>query len=253
MLSWLDVGLVRGAAAGTPGGWVRPSWPLLAFALAFPAFFTFGYFVALADAPRWLQQGAWLLGKLVQFGLPAAWWLGVHRRLPRPAWPGLQGALAGGLLGLAMIGVALVLRHDLVAPGGVLAGGPAEAIRAKVTGLGVAGPWRFLALAAFYSVIHSGAEEYYWRWFVFGGLRSAAGAGPAILCSSLGFAAHHVVLLSVFFGAGSPMAWALSLAVAGAGAFWAWLYQHSGSLVGPWLSHLLVDTAIFAIGWELVS
>jgi hypothetical protein len=40
--------------------------------------------------------------------------------------------------------------------------------------------------------------------------------------------------------------------VAAGGAFWAWLYQRSGSLVGPWLGHLLADAAIFTVGWQLV-
>jgi hypothetical protein len=31
------------------------------------------------------------------------------------------------------------------------------------------------------------------------------------------------------------------------------LYRRSGSLYGPWLSHLLVDAAIFWIGYDLVA
>ena len=44
----------------------------------------------------------------------------------------------------------------------------------------------------------------------------------------------------------------LSAAVAIGGAFWAWLYERSGSLVGPWMSHLLVDAGIFLVGFDLV-
>ena len=32
----------------------------------------------------------------------------------------------------------------------------------------------------------------------------------------------------------------------------AWLYRRSGSLVGPWLSHLLVDAGIMVIGYDLL-
>ena len=49
------------------------------------------------------------------------------------------------------------------------------------------------------------------------------------------------------------MTWIFSLAIAIGGAFWAWLYHRSGSLVGPWLSHLLIDGAIFWIGYEIVE
>ena len=54
---------------------------------------------------------------------------------------------------------------------------------------------------------------------------------PAILLSSLAFMAHHVVVLGVYFAdhfwlAAVPLA----LCVACGGAFWAWLYQRTGSI-----------------------
>jgi membrane protease YdiL (CAAX protease family) len=229
-----------------------PNPAALAFGLAFPSLLTAVYFVALADAPRALQQTVYVVGKALQFGLPAAWFLrriGGWRRLTPP---GRRGALAGVAFGLIALIAALGLYHGILAPLRVLDGAPAEAIRAKVTGFGVTGAWRFLTLGAFYSLFHSAAEELYWRGFVFGELRRACRPGVALIGSSLAFAAHHVILLVVFFGWASPWTWALSLAVATGGAFWAWLYRRTGSLTGPWLGHLLVDAAIFAIGWDLV-
>jgi membrane protease YdiL (CAAX protease family) len=224
----------------------------VALGLAFPSLLTLVYFVGLADGPRSLQQGVYLVGKALQFGLPVAWLL---RGSGRP-WPLVRprgrGALLGFTFGLVVLVAGLSLYHGVLVPLRALEGGPAAAIRAKVLGFGVAGPWRFLALATFYAVVHAAAEELYWRWFVFGELLGGLRAGWAILGSSAGFAAHHVILLAVFFGWSSPWTWALSLAVAGAGAFWAWLYQRSGSLLGPWLGHLLVDAAIFMVGWDLV-
>ncbi len=224
---------------------------VLAFGLGFPALLTAVYFVGLAGAPRPAQQAVYLVGKALQFGLPALWFL--RRHSGRLAPPSSRGALLGVAFGLAVFVATLALYSWVLEPLHVLDGAPAAAIRAKVAGFGVAGPWRFLALAAFYSLLHSAAEELYWRGFVFGGLRARSRrAGSALVASSLAFAAHHVILLSVFFGGGSPWTWALSLAVAAGGAFWAWLYQRSGSLVGPWLGHLLVDAAIFTVGWQLV-
>ena len=60
------------------------------------------------------------------------------------------------------------------------------------------------------------------------------------------------LILGTYFGWTSPATWLFSLAIAIGGAAWAWLYHRSGSLVGPWLSHLLVDAAIFVIGYHLV-
>jgi membrane protease YdiL (CAAX protease family) len=222
----------------------------LAFGLAFPALLTAVYFVGLADSPRPVQQAVYLVGKGLQFGLPALWFL--RRRRGRLAAPGLRGALPGLAFGFAAFVATLALSTWILGPLHVFDGAPAEAIRAKVVGFGVAGPWRFLALGAFYSVFHSAAEELYWRGFVFGELRASLRDGPALVVSSLAFAAHHVIVLAVFFGWGSPWTWTLSLAVAAGGAFWAWLYQRSSSLVGPWLGHLLVDAAIFTVGWQLL-
>jgi membrane protease YdiL (CAAX protease family) len=225
-------------------------WAALAFGLGFPSVLTFGYFVALSGQPRGLVQAFYAAGKLLQFGFPLAWALHATGRLPRPAWPGWRGALAGLAFGLAVLAGAMALHRGWLLPLG-LYGAAAEAVRAKVTSLGLDSAARFAAAGVFYSVIHSAAEEYYWRWFVFGELRRACGPAWAIAGSSLGFMAHHVIILATFLGWASPWTWAASLAVAVGGAFWAWLYHKTGSLYGPWLSHLLIDAAIFTVGYDL--
>jgi uncharacterized protein len=227
-------------------------WAALAFGLGFPSVLTFGYFVALTGQPRGLVQAFYGAGKLLQFGFPLAWALLSASRLPRPAWPGRRGALAGLCFGLVVLAGALALHRGLLLPRG-LYGAAAEAVRAKVTSLGMDSAIRFAAAGVFYSVVHSAAEEYYWRWFVFGELRRACGPGRAILGSSLGFMAHHVIILATFLGWASPWTYAASAAVAVGGAFWAWLYQRTGSLLGPWLGHLLVDAAIFTAGFDLAG
>jgi membrane protease YdiL (CAAX protease family) len=40
--------------------------------------------------------------------------------------------------------------------------------------------------------------------------------------------------------------------VAVGGAVWAWIYHQSRSLYGPWLSHCIVDAAVFLVGFDLV-
>jgi uncharacterized protein len=130
---------------------------------------------------------------------------------------------------------------------------PAVAIRSKIRGLGVDRLWKFIALGAFYAVFHSLLEEYYWRWFVFQRLQRLWALTPAIGLSSIAFMAHHVILMAVFFGWSSPWTYFFSLSVAVGGAVWAWLYARSGSIYAPWLSHLLVDAAIFSIGYDLAK
>ncbi len=126
-------------------------------------------------------------------------------------------------------------------------------VGAKVVDLGIATFSRYLTVSVFYSLLHSALEEYYWRWFVYGQLRKFLHVRPAIWLAAVAFMAHHLILVGFYTGWGWPAGLPFALAVAIGGAYWAWLYERSGSLLGPWLSHLLVDVAIFTAGWQLVS
>jgi membrane protease YdiL (CAAX protease family) len=65
--------------------------------------------------------------------------------------------------------------------------------------------------------------------------------------------AYHVVLLFPFFaGKFLTLVMPLSLGIAVGGAVWAWLYERTGSIYAPWLSHLIIDVAIFAVGYDLI-
>ncbi|MEM7315862.1 MAG: CPBP family intramembrane glutamic endopeptidase, partial [Planctomycetota bacterium] len=122
----------------------------------------------------------------------------------------------------------------------------------KVTQLGFATPIAFIGLSIFYVVLHSFLEEYYWRWFVFGGLRDHVSITAAILISSLGFMAHHVLVLARYFGWSNPTTYLFSACVAIAGILWAWMYQRTGKLWAPWLSHAMADAAIFTVGFDMI-
>ncbi len=111
----------------------------------------------------------------------------------------------------------------------------------------------FMAVALFYSLCHSGLEEYYWRWFVFRHLNLRWNVAAATVVSSLGFMAHHVLVLARYFGWASPLTYLLALCVATGGVIWAVLYRRFGTLLGPWLSHAFVDAAIFAIAYQMVD
>jgi membrane protease YdiL (CAAX protease family) len=219
--------------------------------MAFPTALTLAYFVLLAGRQQALVQTVYTVGKAVQFGFPLAWTAWSTGRFPRPSLPVRRGSGVGFAFGIAVLVGALALHVAVLRPAGILDGGVAAAVQAKVAAFGVTSPQRFLALGVFYSLLHSAAEEYYWRWFVFGELRRAVRARTALVASSAAFAAHHLVILGTFFGRTSLWTPTLTLAVAAGGAFWAWLYHRSGSLLGPWIGHLLVDAAIFAVGYQL--
>jgi membrane protease YdiL (CAAX protease family) len=139
--------------------------------------------------------------------------------------------------------------------GGELAVGSVthKKIVGKIIELGLIDYRLFFLFGCFYAVIHSGLEEYYWRWFVFGKLREISGIRVAIIISGLGFAAHHVILLHTFFGFSSILCPLGSIAVAIGGIYWAWLYQRSNNLLGAWLGHGIIDAAIFLTGYIIYS
>lgn len=219
-------------------------------ALVLPTAITWLYFFAADDLSTGLQLTIFNTVKVIQFGLPAFWVLVVQRGRMRLRPEGMQGVGLGLAFGAAVFAAAIVLYGAYLKHAPFFAPAAGE-MREKLSGFSIDSVVEYGAMGLFYSLIHSLLEEYYWRWFVFGQLRAWTGVGPAIVISALGFMSHHVLVLGKFFGFASPATWLLSACVAVGGAFWAWLYQRSGSLLGPWLSHMLVDAAIFAAGYDI--
>jgi uncharacterized protein len=233
-----------------PGRWGRDLAVVLV-ALALPTAITWLYFFEAKDWPAAAQLGVFSVVKIVQFALPVVWvWAVQKGRLTlRP--PGSPGVTAGLVFGAAVAGAMFALYFGALR-GSALIAAAVPAIRSKIAGAGIDGMGKYAALGLFYSLFHSLLEEYYWRWFVFGQLRRWTSVGVAIGASALGFMAHHVLVLGFYFGFANPATYLFASCIAIGGAAWAWLYHRTGSLLGPWLSHLLVDAAIFAIGYDLV-
>jgi len=225
---------------------------VIGLALVLPTIITWVYFILLDGAPAAFQQSAYSIGKVIQFGLPVVWVCLVQRNWQKLHRPRAWSLIAGIMFGLAVAGAMAVLYFAFLKPAGVLEG-PTTAARAKVASFGVGSPVVFLLVAIFYSAIHSLLEEYYWRWFVFGQLSRSCRLPTAILISSVGFAAHHVLVLQLYFGWLSPLTWLCTVGIVIGGAFWAWLYRASDSIVGPWISHAIIDAAIFGIGYQMVA
>lgn len=228
--------------------------------LVLPTAITWVYFDLLSTSAAVVQQAAYAIGKAVQFALPAWGW---HVRQPgqleritgEPAsdWPkpDFKRSLFWGLVsGVAIAGAALALYHWVLEPSGWMVG-PTEQARAKLKEVGLDSLPVFIAVALFYSLCHSGLEEYYWRWFMFRHLTLRWNLTTATVVSSLGFMAHHVLVLARYFGWASPMTYLLALSVAVGGVIWAVLYRRFGTVLGPWLSHAFVDAAIFAIAYHM--
>lgn len=234
---------------------IQPNERALAWAigagLVLPSLVTWVYFDLLHGSSAAVQQAAYSLGKALQFALPL--WVAGRRWGGQLEWPAPRtcGLLSGCVFGIAVCGL-LVLTYRWLIADSALEPTLLEAAREKLNSLGIARPAAFLGLGLFYSAIHSLLEEYYWRWFVYGQGRRVWGSGWARLISSLGFMAHHVLLLGFFFGFGRWQTYLFAAAIAIGGAFWAWLYQRTDNLAASWLSHALVDAGIFGLGYWLL-
>jgi membrane protease YdiL (CAAX protease family) len=221
------------------------------FALVLPSIVTWVYFFQAEAMPPQVQLTVFSTVKTIQFGFPLFWVLAIQRGRVTLRPPNSQGLEIGVAFG-AIVAAAIFALYLAVLRNSDPVVEATEIVIGKVSGWGIDTPWKYALLGLFYSLIHSFMEEYYWRWFVFGQLRRFTSLTPAILISSLGFMAHHVLVLGKFLGFDSPLTYLLSACVAVGGAFWAWLYDRTGSLLGPWLGHMLVDAAIFTIGFDLV-
>ena len=223
-------------------------WLTMVFvAMVFPSLLTWLYFVALRGHAASVQQAVYSIGKAVQFGLPVAALL----LLGMPGCPGFRRTWAGVAAGLlfGILVFALIVGVSCVWPALAVMG---TEIQDRLARIGINSLWQYVLLALFYSAIHSLLEEYYWRWFVFGQLRRWFAPGLAAVLGSLAFMAHHVIVLGYYFGPTSLGCLLCSAGVAVGGIAWSWLYHRSDSLLGPWVSHAIVDAAIFAVGYQML-
>lgn len=225
-------------------------------AMVLPTVVTWVYFILFSG------QSALIGGvcKLAQFAFPACWVFLMMRLSIREAgppatkgghspWPLRTNLCVGVGLGAAIVFAMIAYYRFGFAP--EVFNHFVLEVESRVEKLSLSNPWGYAALGVFYSLIHSFLEEYYFRWFVFGRLRDYVSFLPAAVLSGLSFMAHHVIVLHVFLGFSFHTLF-LSLCIAVGGFLWAWQYERSRSLVGSWISHLIVDAGIFALGYHMI-
>jgi len=196
-------------------------------------------------------QAVFLAGKGVQFLLPLVFVLLVEPRAFVPSWPTRRYLLLGVVFGL-IVGAGALALYFLWLRDTTLFDGTAGKFVQWLEDWGLATPAAFWTMAVAFAAIHSLLEEAYWRWFVFGWLRRYLALPWALAISSVGFMAHHVVILSIYLPGNFWLGVVpFSLCVALGGVIWGWLYDRGGSLIPVWISHALVDLALMLLGWDL--
>jgi membrane protease YdiL (CAAX protease family) len=84
-------------------------------------------------------------------------------------------------------------------------------------------------------------------------MRRFLSLSAAIVLSSVAFMLHHIIILGTYLGYTEPATWIFSVGVAIGGDYWAWLYERKDNIWAPWLSHALIDAAIFLIGYDMIA
>ena len=228
----------------------RVWWGVLVAAMTLPTLASLAYFVWL-EGTSWVAP-AYLGAKVLQFAGPVAGLAVLLAAATGPARPGRSVALG---LGTGIAGAAFTwLSYVVLFRGGEMAATAAEAITVKLADFHLDTLWRYVLAALLISFLHSWLEEVYWRAFVYRWLHRLMHSEWSLVVAALGFAAHHVVVIAVYLGDASVFVLVLmSLPVALGGVLWCLLYRTTGNrLLAPWISHICLDLAIMAVGYDLI-
>jgi membrane protease YdiL (CAAX protease family) len=196
-------------------------------------------------APGAVGQTLFLAAKIWLLAFPAFWHLAVDRG--RPSWsPPRRGGLGVGLATGVGAAAAIVLAAWLF---GVFDMDMSD-LAGEVDEIGLATPRAYLLGALGWIFANSAMEEYVYRWFVVSRCELLMPKAAAVATSAAVFTVHHVIALSTYL---TPGLTALaSLGVFLGGILWAVLYARYRSIWPGWISHVVADAAIFAVGWVVL-
>jgi len=193
-----------------------------------------------------------VLGKSIFFGskvwillLPLVWHLFVEKQSPslsKPTRGGFGVAAALGIIMSAFIVVAyLLLARQMI---------DASALKAMAENVGLSDLRVYLVGCLYWILINSVLEEYVWRWFVFKQLERLVPSKLAVVASAISFTIHHIFAMQVYFNWFVTMFCSLGIFI-GAAA-WSWCYMKYRSIWPGYLSHAIVDVAVFGLGYVLI-
>jgi membrane protease YdiL (CAAX protease family) len=192
-----------------------------------------------------IGRGIFMLSKLWILILPALWFFLVERdrfsrRKTRPG--GFRmGWISGLLISAFLIGATLLLGRQWI---------DVDFFREMMAGIGLDDRTCYLWGAAYWVGVNSVLEEYVWRWFVVRQFARLFHPAGAVAASGLGFSLHHFLALQVYFSL--PVAGLCSLFIFIGGVWWSWMFIRYKTIWPGWLSHALVDIAVFGMGYYLI-
>lgn len=177
--------------------------------------------------------------------LPLVWrrFVDRHHLSWSPARAGGFGV--GAALGVA-IGVVILAGYFLLGTRLI----DADHVGAMAVQNGIGTVPRYLMAAAYWITVNSVLEEYVYRWFIVRKCQALMTAAPAILVSAACFTVHHVIALAVQFDVTVTALGSAGVFIGG--TIWSWLYVRYRSIWPGYLSHAIVDVAVFLVGWLII-
>jgi uncharacterized protein len=228
---------------------MKESWrsALVALLLLVPVP-SLGVFFAMVFEPTRgtpLGQGLYFFSKIWILVLPIVWLKMVDRQ-PFSLSPVRRGGLLVGMMLGLIIGAAIIGGYLLFASKLI----DASEMRGAADRNGIGTIGAYLGLVLYLTFVNSLLEEYVWRWFVFRKCELIVGGKLAVVLSALMFTLHHVIALA------AQTNWTTTL-IASTGVFiggctWSWCYLRYRSIWPGYVSHLIVDAAVFVVGWWIL-
>lgn len=176
---------------------------------------------------------------------PAVWFFGIERAVWRRGKTRPGGLCMGGWTGLGLGGAVLILAWLF---GPALIDG--EAFRAGIAKVGLDRPAVYVAGALYWVCINSVLEEYVWRWFVVRQVSVLLRPVGAVVASAIGFSLHHFLAMQLYFD--GSVALLCTFGVFVGGLVWSWMFVRYETIWPGWISHAIVDVAVFGAGYVLL-
>ena len=217
---------------------------LLALLLIVPAP-TIGVWAAMMAFPGPVGTTIFGICKAWMLALPVVWLLVIDRG--RLSWsrPTKGGFGVAAFLGLAISAV-IFAAYFLLGERWI----DVAHVREMAEQNGIGTPARYLLAVAYWVLINSVLEEYVYRWFIFRKCEALMPPLVAVLAAGAAFTIHHVLALRIQFDWNVTLL--ASLGVFIGGTVWSWLYLKYRSIWPGYLSHAIVDIAVFTIGWLII-
>lgn len=220
--------------------WLKTS--LLILVLFLPALTTFFTFITpsipeisypLGKAILILFPVAWLYFNAIPLGtIPSRWNLSFRRK-------DLVWGLATGML----ISVAVFILYVTVFANRLTSEGIVSTLPDYVLN-------HYVLVSLFLSLGNAFMEEYFWRAFVLSEMSERFGWPVAVWLNGPLFGLHHWVILQAYFPLWQAAIFTLGT-IAG-GWLWSWMRMKGLSSWSCYVSHLVVDLAVLAIGYIVV-